>query len=62
MGNELLMVDAWVFDTTLPAHNIPGIFAECSLSVAIFRASREHLGRILMQNIFLINSHWKSCF
>ena len=36
-----------------PAHNIPGIFAECSLSVAIFGASREHLGDILKEKIFL---------
>ena len=25
---------------------IPGIFAQCSLSVAMFQASREHLGKI----------------
>ena len=35
-----------------PARNIPGIFGECSLSVAIFRRSREHLGNILKKNIF----------
>ena len=35
-----------------PARNIPGIFAECSLNVVMFRASREHLGHILEENIF----------
>ena len=35
-----------------PAHNVLGIFAECSLSVAMSRASREHLGNMLKQNIF----------
>ena len=35
-----------------PAHNVPGIFAECSLSVAMFRASKEHLRNILKKNIF----------
>ena len=30
-----------------PARNVPGIFAECSLGVAMFRASREHLGNML---------------
>ena len=34
------------------ARNIPGIFAECSLSVAMFWASREHLQNMLKQNIF----------
>ena len=34
------------------ARNIPGIFSECSLSVAMFRTSREHLGNILEENIF----------
>ena len=29
-----------------------GIFAECSLSVAMFRASGEHLGNILEENTF----------
>ena len=33
--------------------SIPGIFAECSLSVTMFRACREHLGNILKENIFL---------
>ena len=37
---------------TQPARNISGIFAECSLSVAMLRASREHLGNILKENIF----------
>ena len=35
-----------------PAHNIPGIFAECSLRVAMFRTSREHLGNISKEKIF----------
>ena len=34
------------------ARNIPGIFAVCSLSVAIFGTSREHLGNILKEKIF----------
>ena len=32
--------------------NIPEVFAECFLSVAMFRASREHLGNMLKE-IFL---------
>ena len=35
-----------------PASNIPGIFAECSLNVAMFQTSREHLGNIFKENIF----------
>ena len=35
-----------------PALNILGIFAECSHSAAMFRASRKHLGNILKENIF----------
>ena len=35
-----------------PEHNIPGIFAECSLGVAMFGTSREHLGNILMEKLF----------
>ena len=38
---------------TQPARNIPGIFAECSLTVAMLRTSWEHLGDILKENIFL---------
>ena len=37
---------------TQPARNIPGMFTECSVSVAMLRASREHLGNILKENIF----------
>ena len=37
---------------TQPARNILGIFTECPLSVAMFQASREHLGNMLRQNIF----------
>ena len=29
--------------------NIPEVFAECFLSVAMFRASREHLGNMLKE-------------
>ena len=32
--------------------NFPGIFIECSLSVAIFRTSREHLGKVLKEKFF----------
>ena len=35
-----------------PTRNIPGIFTECSISVAMFGTSREHLGNILKENIF----------
>ena len=35
-----------------PACNIPEILGECSLSVALFRASREYLRNILKENIF----------
>ena len=38
---------------TQPAHNIPGILAVCSLSVAMFETSREHLGTVLKEKIFL---------
>ena len=34
------------------ARSIPGIFAECSLNVAMFWASREHLSNIFKENIF----------
>ena len=34
------------------ARNIPGIFAQCSLSVALFETSTEHLGNIFMEKIF----------
>ena len=37
---------------TQPARNISGIFAECSLCVAMFRAFRKHLGNILKENMF----------
>ena len=39
--------------TTQPAPSIPEIFAVCFLSVVMFRTSREHLGNILKQNLFL---------
>ena len=38
--------------TSQPGRNIPGKFAECSLNVAMFRTSREHLENILTENIF----------
>ena len=38
---------------TQPTHNIPGILAVCSLSVAMFETSREHLGTVLKEKIFL---------
>ena len=34
------------------ARNITGIFVECSLSVAMFGTSRQHLGNILKEKIF----------
>ena len=42
-----------LWSLTQPAHNIPGIFTVCSLRVAIFETSREHLGNILKEKIFL---------
>ena len=36
----------------IPGCNIPGILAECSLSVAMFRASREYIENISKENIF----------
>ena len=44
--------------TTQLARNILGISAECSLSVEMFRASREHF----KGKDFLKNSQWKSYF
>ena len=38
-------------ENTQPARNIPGIFAECFLSVEMFKISGEHLGNILKENI-----------
>ena len=38
--------------TTEPAYNIPGIFAECSLSVEMFGTFGKHLGNILKYKIF----------
>ena len=34
-----------------PARDIPGIFAECSLSVTMFGTAREHLGNIFKKKI-----------
>ena len=39
-------------EATQPARKIPQIFAQCSLSVAMFGTSREHLGNKLKKNIF----------
>ena len=38
--------------TTQPTRNILAAFAECSLSAAMFGASRKHLGNILKEEIF----------
>ena len=38
--------------TPQPTPSIPGMFAECSLSVAMFGTSRKHLGNILKRKIF----------
>ena len=38
--------------STYPARNIQGIFAVCSLSVAIFGTSKQHLRNILKEKIF----------
>ena len=35
-----------------PTRNIPGIFAECSLSVAMFETSRKHLENTLKEKVF----------
>ena len=40
-------------DSAQPASKIPLIFAVCSLSVAMFGTTREHLGNILKEKIFL---------
>ena len=45
-------VESFSWSTPQPAHNILRIFAEFSLSVAIFGTSREHLGNILKEKIF----------
>ena len=37
---------------TQPVRNVPGIFAECSLNVAVFRTYKEHLLNISKENIF----------
>ena len=52
MAYKILII---CFSKNIPAgtqYNIPGIFAECSLSVLMFGVSREHLGNILKENIF----------
>ena len=38
--------------TTQPACNIPGIFTECSLSVAMYWTSWDHSGKTLKEKIF----------
>ena len=39
-------------DITQPARNILEIFPECSLSLAMFWASRKHLGNMFKENSF----------
>ena len=39
-----------------PARNIPRIFADRSLKVAMFGTSRAHLGNIFKETIFVTNS------
>ena len=47
---SLLSLNQSGIESIQPERNIPGIFSECSLSVAMFRASREHLKNILKEN------------
>ena len=44
---------SWQIEATQPARSILGIFVVYSLSVAMFRTSREHLANILKEKIFL---------
>ena len=46
---SLLSLNQSGIESIQPERNIPGIFAECSLSVSMFRTSREHLGNILKE-------------
>ena len=48
--------------TTKLTRSIPGILAVCSLRVAMFGTSREHLGNILKGKIFLKVLHGKVIF
>ena len=41
-----------------PARDIPGIFAECSLSVTMFGTAREHF----KEKDFIKSYRWKICF
>ena len=57
--NETLILEKKQFcshlnmeDITQPARNILEIFPECSLSLAMFWASREHLGNMFKENSF----------
>ena len=50
MKDSMVMITLFIFQRSQLARNIPGIFVECSLSVAIFQASREHLGNVLKKN------------
>ena len=67
-----MMFDLFEYDThnvwkryyyySQPLRNILGIFAKCSLSVAMFETFREQLGEILKEKIVEKNYRWKSCF
>ena len=52
-SKELLKCHQRYYQPAQPARNIPRIFAVCSLSIAIFGTSREHLLNILKEKIFL---------
>ena len=51
LGNDQHNLRIWL--NTQPASNILGIFAVSSLNLSMFKTSREHLGNILKENIFL---------
>ena len=52
VGDNSLIHELRVMAAPQLARNIPGIFAECSLSVAMFVTSWEHLGNMLKEKIF----------
>ena len=47
-----LEITAVVLTHSQPGRNIPGIFAECFISVAMFGTSSDNLGTILNEKIF----------
>ena len=51
-----------IFSKDPAGTHMPGIFAECSLSVAMFGTSREYLGNILKEKIFEKVLHGKVVF